>query len=133
MTGLLVDGIGSGESLGISNGEAFPSFCLLPDFSRFTLAFRVGGDEDVVEGVVDDDGVAVGGEEDNKAELGVASSFLRLVARGGVALGSTSVLTTSVTEAIFARYLSNQHGQSLPRRMKRKLKLEENESATYLP
>lgn len=118
-TGLLVDGIGSGRSLEMMDGEAFPSFVLFPDFSRLTFAFRVGGDEDIVDEGVDDDGVAFGGEEDNPAELDAGSSFLRFVARGGVALGGTSALITSVTEAIFPKCLSNQHGQPLLSRMMR--------------
>lgn len=120
-------------SLETRTGENFPSFGLFPDFSRLTLALRIGGDEDTGVADVDEDGVAFGGEEDRAAEIGAGSSFLRFVARGGVALGGTSVLKTSVTEAIFATCLSNQHGQSLLGRMTELFNHREKANREILP
>jgi hypothetical protein len=69
-------------------GADFPSLVLFPDFSLFTLALRVGGeDEMLVEAV----GIVLeesGGEEEVAVPASEASSFLFFETRGGVAIGA---------------------------------------------
>lgn len=99
--GLLVDGLEGAASTATTDEGAFDSlFDLFPDLSRFTLALRAIGDDEL-RAVLDCDPLPSVGDVDNAVEEVDASSLLFLTGFGADAVETgDSVFGTSGIDAI---------------------------------